>query len=143
MHPDRKHIYDAVLTKMVVQALQEKETQFADQHEQDTDAQLIAYLRQCAAELSHTPHPKEIVGWQFISERFGTWENALQKARLPRPYTPNTPSKFQRIIEETQLQQELYRQKKAQKKQKHQQRLQQQAQKRKEHAQETACSEVT
>lgn len=136
MYPDRKHIYEVVIRKMVTEALHEKEMQFAAQHEQDTDEQLLSYLWKCAAELRHSPHPKEIVGWKYILERFGTWEIALRRARLPCPYTPNTPSKFQLVIHETELQQKLYRQKKAEKKQRSQQLIQQQAQKRKQHAQE-------
>ncbi|MBQ8796952.1 MAG: hypothetical protein IJZ56_02020 [Oscillospiraceae bacterium] len=131
MHPDRKHIYEAVIKRMVTESLAEKEKQFAVEHAEDTDGQLIAYLRKCTMELQHSPHPKEIVGWQYILERFGTWEGALRRARIPRPYTPNTPSKFQLVVDEIALQQEIYRKKKAEKKQLSNQRRQQQENKKK------------
>lgn len=142
MHPDRQVIYQAVIQRMVTESLNQKEEQFAAEHVDDSDAMLLNYLRKCAVDLGHTPHSKEIVGWRYITERFGTWEHALRKARLPWPHTPGTVSKFQLVIDETQFQQKLYRQKKAEKKQKQQQRIQQQAQKRKQSAQITEPAEL-
>ena len=142
MHPDRKHIYEVAIQKMVTESLQEQEVRFALQHEHDTDEELLGYLRKCTAQLRHPPHPKEIAGWQYILSRFETWEKALLQAGIHRPYTPNTPSKFQRIIEETELQQKIYRQKKAEKKQKHQQRLHQQAQRKRLRAKEAEPAEI-
>ena len=136
MHPDRQVIYQTAIRRMVAQALNEKEERFAAEHSSDTDAQLAAYLRQCALHLRYTPHAKEIVGWQYILERFGTWEKAIRAARLPLPTTPNTPSKFQLVLDEYEHQQVLYRQKKADKKQKHQQRMQKQAEQRRQYAKE-------
>ena len=136
MHPDRQVIYQTTIRRMVAQALNEKEECFATEHSSDTDAQLAAYLRQCALHLRYTPHAKEIVGWQYLLERFGTWEQAIRAARLPLPTTPNTPSKFQLVLDEYEHQQALYRQKKADKKQKHQQRMQKQAEQRRQHAEQ-------
>ena len=136
MHPDRQVIYQTAIRRMVAQALNEKEERFAAEHSSDTDAQLAAYLRQCALHLKYTPHAKEIVGWQYLLERFGTWEQAIRAARLPLPTTPNTPSKFQLVLDEYEHQQVLYRQKKADKKQKHQQRMQKQAEQRRQYAKE-------
>ena len=136
LHPDRQAIYQATIRRMVTEALDEKEKQFASKHDSDTDAQLAAYLRQCAMMLSHTPHAKEIVGWQYLLKRFGTWEQAIRTARLPLPTTPNTPSRFQLVLDEYEHQQALYRRKKAEKKQKHQQRIQKQAEQRRQYAKE-------
>ena len=136
LHPDRQVIYQATIRRMVEEALTEKEKQFASDHTSNTNAQLAAYLRQSALELRHTPHAKEIVGWQYILERFGTWEKAIQAARLPLPTTPNTPSRFQLVLDEHERQQVLYRQKKADKKKKHQQRMQKQIAQRKQYAKE-------
>ena len=129
--PDRKHIYEAVIKRMVTESLTEKEKQFAVEDAEDTDGQLIAYLHKCTMEPHHSPHPKEIIGWQYILERFGTWEDALRRARIPRPFTPNTLSKFQLVVDEIELQQEMYRKKKAEKKQLSNQRRQQQEKKMK------------
>lgn len=136
MHPDRQVIYQVTIRRMVEEALSEREKQFATEHAFDTNAQLAAYLQQIALKLGHTPHAKEIVGWQYILERFGTWERAIRAARLPLPTTPNIPSRFQLVLDEYEHQQALYRQKKAEKKQKHQQRMQRQAEHRKQFATE-------
>ena len=66
MHPNRQVIYEATIRRMVTEALNEKEERFAVEHSSDTDAQLVMYLRQCAAGLGYTPHAKEIVGWQYL-----------------------------------------------------------------------------
>ena len=142
MHPDRQVIYQATIRRMVTESLNKKEECFASEHSSDTDAQLATYLRYCATKLGYTPHAKEIVGWQYILERFGTWEQAIRAARLPLPTTPNTPSKFQLVLDEYEHQQMLYRQRKAEKKQKHQQRLHEQALKRKQHEQTKTNNEV-
>ena len=142
MHPNRQVIYQATIRRMVTEALSEKEERFAAEHSSDTDAQLANYLRQCAAGLGYTPHAKEIVGWQYLLERFGTWEQAIRAARLSLPTTPNTPSKFQLVLDEYEHQQMLYRQRKADKKQKHQQRLHEQAVKRKQYELEKANNTV-
>ena len=118
---------------MVTEALKEKEASFASEHASDTDGQLAAYLRKCAGELGYTPHAKEIIGWQYLLTRFGSWERAVCEAGLPLPTTPNTPSAFQLVLEEYQRQQVLYRQKKAEKKERHEMRLQKQAQQRKQY----------
>ena len=136
MHPDRHIIYQTAIQRMVAQALEEKEVAFQAEHAGDTDEALIQYLCTCAQELGHTPYPREIVGGQYLLQRFETWEKALSLAKLRRPTTPNKASAFALVTEETQRQEELYRQRKALKMQKHQQRLQKQAQAQKQYRQE-------
>ena len=41
----------------------------------------------CAAALGHSPSPTEIDGGAFIEQRFGSWDNAMIAAGLPRPKT--------------------------------------------------------
>lgn len=131
--PSRNDIYEAVIRKMVTQALEEQETIFEQNHGQDTDEGLILYLRGCAQDLGYSPRYKEVIGWRLLEQRFGSWNEALQKAGLiPAPRCPVT--KLPRIVEETEKQKELYRQKKAEKKQKNKQRMEAQARKRKENA---------
>lgn len=108
---------------MVTQALEAQEQAFAAQHTHDRDGQLLAYLRQCAATLRHTPWPREIVGGGLIEQRFGTWQEAVQQAKLPMPHTPDQVSGFARYQEETERQKVLYREKKAAKKRQAQQRI--------------------
>ena len=112
----RHNIYDAVIRKMVDQALEQQERQFRSDHETDTDAQLLWYLKQESARMGHTPWPGEVTGGTYIESRFGTWNQALYLAKLPEPNTPNKQSTFARVQAETEKQKALYRQKKAEKK---------------------------
>ena len=131
-YPGRQNIYEATIRRMVREALTQQEQEFRQQHETDTDAQLLAYLRAWAIRKHHTPWPGEIVGGSFIQERFGSWDRALAMARLPMPKTANRSQSFVRVQEETQKQKEIYRQRKAEKKTLAQERLAQQAAKKKE-----------
>ena len=130
----RQNIYEGAIRKMVTQALEAKEEAFRKEHGEDTDGQLIAYLRQCAEELQRTPWPGEILGGTVITERFGSWEKALMAANLPRPKTENKPSTFLRILKEEEHQKEVYRQRKAERKILSEQRRIRQEAKRKEAA---------
>ena len=129
-YPGRQNIYEATIRRMVKEALEQQEQEFRQQHETDTDAQLLAYLRAWAIRKHHTPWPGEIVGGSFIQERFGSWDRALAMARLPMPKTANRSQSFVRVQEETQNQKEIYRQRKAEKKALAQERLAQQAAKK-------------
>ena len=121
-YPGRQNIYESTIRRMVQTALDEQEQQFRQQHETDTDEQLLAYLRSCAEQLHHTPWPGEIAGGPLIQNRFGTWPQALALAKLPVPRTANQSKSFARVQEETERQKELYRQQKAEKKQRAAQR---------------------
>jgi len=131
--PSRNDIYEAVIRKMVTQALEEQEDLFEQAHGQDTDEELILYLQVCTKELGYSPRYKETIGWRLLEQRFGGWNEALQKANLiPSVRCPVT--KLPRILEETEKQKELYRRKKAEKKLKNKQRMDAQARKKKENA---------
>ena len=124
----RHNIYEGAIRKMVTQALEAREEEFRKEHAADTDAQLLAYLRSCAAKLQHTPWPGEILGGTVIAQRFGSWERALTAARLPYPQGENKPSTFLRVQREEARQKEVYRQRKTVKKARsHQRRLLQEA----------------
>ena len=131
--PSRNDIYEAVIRKMVTQTLEEQETIFEQNHGRDTDEGLILYLRGCAQDLGYSPRYKEVIGWRLLEQRFGGWNAALQQAELvPAVRCPVT--KLPRIIEETEKQKEIYRQRKAEKKLRNRQRLQEQERKKKENA---------
>ena len=66
-------------------ALAERDREWAAEHETDTDEELLDYLRQCAAELGHTPVRREVLGSTYITERFGSWSVALTVAGLYLP----------------------------------------------------------
>ena len=122
-HPGRNNIYEAAIKRMVNEALEAQEQAFAHSRGNDSDEELLAYLRFCAKLLGHTPWPREIVGGRVAEERFGSWEQAIARAELPRPTTPDKLTGFVRYQEETRRQKSIYREKKTAKKQKAQQRL--------------------
>lgn len=130
MKPDRNTIYNAVINRMVREALDHKEETFAADHSQDSDETLLLYLRQCADELKHSPWPKEIIGWKYLLERFGDWNEMLKRAQLPMPTTTNKPAAFHLVIEEKRIQKQIYRERKAQKKAKAAERQKQQSERR-------------
>jgi len=131
--PSRNEIYEAVIRKMVTQALEEQEDLFEQAHGDNTDEELILYLNNCAEELGYSPRYKEVIGWRLLEQRFGGWNETLQRADLlPAARCPVT--KLPRIIEETEKQKERYRRKKAEKKLKNKQRMEAQARKKKENA---------
>ena len=129
-HPGRNHIYETAINRMVNQALEAQEQEFIRNRSDDSEEQLLAYLRFCAQLLGHSPWPREIVGGSWMEERFGSWDAALTKANLPQPTTPDKPSCFARYYQETERQKLAYREKKAAKKQRAQQRMLAQKEKR-------------
>ena len=88
---DKPHYFDPQkwkqqkLEAMTDAAMRQKNAEFVTAHRDDTDGQLIVYVRQCAQELGHTPYPREIFGGAMIYERFGTWSKVLNAAGLPYP----------------------------------------------------------
>ena len=101
----------------VSKALEEKEAAFAAAHSGDTDQQLLFYLNQQALLIHHTPRKREIVGWRYISMRFGDWDTAIRKSGL-KPYMGSMPvSECSLIKDEYELQEKLYREHKIAKKQ--------------------------
>lgn len=67
-------------------AIQQKNDVFVQEHQADTDEQLIEYLWVCAKAIGHTPCKVEVLGGDMIAERFGSWEDALTAAQLPKPW---------------------------------------------------------
>ena len=137
MKASRQDIYNAVIHRMVQESLTAKHEAFAQEHAQDTTEQLVTYIRACAVRLGHSPHQKEVIGWPMLTERFGTWGNALRVARLPFPRTPNNPAQFALMLDEIEEQKRIYRERKAEKKICAQKRMAEQARKQKEHPQAT------
>ena len=56
---------------------------FAQEHRGASREELIAYVRQCAEKLGHTPYPVEVVGSPFIASCFRSWSSMLRAAGLP------------------------------------------------------------
>lgn len=68
-------------------SLTARDAAFAENNTGVTRAALTQYLNVCAAALGHSPSPTEIDGGAFIEQRFGSWDNAMTAAGLPRPKT--------------------------------------------------------
>ena len=119
--PTRNEIYEAVIRKMVTQALEDQELEFTRDHAFDTDEQLLDYIRKYAEIFHYAPRYKEIIGWQLMEQRFGSWEEALRRADL-RICTSCAVNKLPRIQQEVERQKAIYRQKKAEKKERSSQR---------------------
>ncbi|MCR4963647.1 MAG: hypothetical protein K6B40_07200 [Firmicutes bacterium] len=61
------------IEKRLNDILQQREQDFITQHAEDTDAQLLAYLRGKAEDLRRMPHPLELPGAQYLQQRLGDW----------------------------------------------------------------------
>ena len=138
----RNNYYDATIRRMVQESLQRKESSFFAEHGQDSDEALIKYLRESAALLGHTPHEKEILGTELILQRFGSWQEAVARAGLNPPNTPNKPTRFRLYVLEEQAQKTLYAQKKATKKENARIRERERAKKRAEQTDPPAEPEI-
>ena len=97
------------------QSLRAQEAAFIQEHEMDTNEQLLRYVRQQAFSLGFTPNEREIIGGKYISFRFGGWQRAVTAARLqqPRRNPPLTKSKLYK--NEYQRQAKLFREERRQK----------------------------
>lgn len=108
--------HNEIIKIRVNKALEKKEAQFAEEHKNDTDQQLLFYLHQQALLIHHTPRKREITGWRYISERFGGWDRAIIKSGL-KPSEAVVPiSECSMIKEETALQERLLKDHKTKKK---------------------------
>ena len=65
--------------------LSRQQESFAEEHKDDTEEQLIAYVRGFANALGRTPNAGEVIGGPYIASRFGSWDRLVSKAGLPRP----------------------------------------------------------
>ena len=71
------------IVKRTIEALQAQDEAFAIEYETVSDADLIAYVRQCV-DVSYTPAPCEVVGGAYIAQRFGNWSAALKAAETAK-----------------------------------------------------------
>jgi len=78
-------VFENILRKRTEEALKKQQQEFEALHRNDTDADLIDYLRRCAGEIGHVPNACEISGGAYLCQRFGSWDRALRLAGLGRP----------------------------------------------------------
>ena len=80
---DYQSWFDRNVAKRAEAALAERDAAFAEKHAETPLIDLARYLVRKAELIRHTPSPCEVDGGAFIEERFGSWEAALQMAKLP------------------------------------------------------------
>ena len=82
---DYKSWFERNVAKRTVAALEARDAAFAEKHADTPLRELALYLARCARTLRHSPAPCEVDGGAFIEERFGSWDAALEMARLRPP----------------------------------------------------------
>lgn len=98
------------IDQRVKTALRQKQETFEKEHQQDTEEQLLDYVRQEAEKLRYTPNPGDLIGGPYIYKRFGNWERVVALCGLPKP-GKMPPMKSRTIYkEEYKRQLELFRQ---------------------------------
>ena len=80
-----RDVFENILRKRTEEALAKQQREFASVHQNDTDAELISYLRRCAEEIGHVPNACEVIGGAYLNRRLGGWDRALRLAGLGRP----------------------------------------------------------
>ena len=80
-----RDVFENILRKRTEEALAQQQREFEGLHRNDTDGELIAYLRSCAEEIGHVPNACEVIGGAYLHRRFGSWDRALRLAGLGRP----------------------------------------------------------
>lgn len=75
--------FDQQVEKRTKLALHQKQIVFAKEHKEDSNEQLLTYVRQAAEELGFTPNAGEMIGGEYISSRFGSWDQVVHAAGLP------------------------------------------------------------
>ena len=84
-HFDVESWRDRQIAQRTKDALAARDAAFAEKHADTPLRELALYLARCARTLRHSPAPCEVDGGAFIEERFGSWDAALEMARLRPP----------------------------------------------------------
>ena len=84
---------NAAIAKKEQAERKERDAAWAVEHAKDTDEQLLAYVRACAAELGQTPRMKDVAGGEYIRRRIGGWPLVCTLAELPLPPELKPPKK--------------------------------------------------
>ena len=84
-HFDVENWRDRQIAQRTKDALAARDAAFAEKHADTPLEELAQYLVRRANMLRQTPSPCEVDGGAFIEERFGSWDAALEMARLRPP----------------------------------------------------------
>ena len=105
---DYQSWFDRNVAKRAAAALAERDAAFAEKHADTPLIDLAHYLARMAELMRHTPSPCEIDGGTFIEERFGSWDAALQMARLNPPKRIKPLKEAGRFLKEKKIQAPLF-----------------------------------
>lgn len=67
------------ISKRLKERLSAQTQEFILQHGQDTDEQLREYVRQKAMHLHRMPHPLELPGSSYLTDRLGDWNRLARE----------------------------------------------------------------
>ena len=67
------------ISKRLKDRLSAQTQEFILQHDQDTDEQLREYVRQKAMYLHRMPHPLELPGGSYLTDRLGDWNRLARE----------------------------------------------------------------
>ena len=101
---------DAKIAELTKNAIQQKNEAFAQQHRAGTNRDLLQYLWRCARALGRSPSDTEVIGADLLTERFGSWERALEMAKLPKRRGPVPLERSWIYRKEYQRQTEIFQQ---------------------------------
>ena len=73
----RGDAFERILNRKIEEALSERQKLFPQEHREDSEEVLLNYVRDFTRELGHTPNSNEIIGGEYLKERFGSWEKLL------------------------------------------------------------------
>ena len=79
-------------------ARKERDRVWGEQHQLDTDEQLLTHVKAVAAELGQTPRKSEVVGAEYICKRIGSWALICTLAGLPLPRELKPPKKKELLL---------------------------------------------
>ena len=79
--------------------LDESNEAFLQEHKDDTDEELMEFVRSQASALGRMPHPLELPGGLYLHKRLGDWDKLAQPLGM-RPVSENWGKKLYRQLME-------------------------------------------
>ncbi len=74
----RQDNQDQIIYSRIERVIAYKNVQFIIKHQSDTLEQLSAYLQSCMEDIGHPPAMVEVIGGEYIQDRFGSWQKAIR-----------------------------------------------------------------
>ena len=83
----------AAIAKQEQEERKARDAVWGAEHAQDTDTELLNYVRSCAEAMGQTPRMKEVLGGEYIRNRIGSWALVCTLAELALPPELKPPKK--------------------------------------------------